>query len=171
MAEQYIGAIIVDDALLLLHISAPIAGWVNIKMLNDILQPYAEIDYGGIQYGTCRDYDHVSRYKKLRQVAHNPDNIEERYIALETFNPFESGVDVIYYQVPQIEENRLDIIAEKLLGSSKYSWILSYFNKLADGYTVRSGQTIMCPKSFSSLFGNNEILSSINPLQLNLGSE
>lgn len=138
--------------------------------IQQTLIPYDVIEYDGIQYSNCRDFGHISRYKSLRQVIHNPST-EERFVALETPNTITSNIDVDYYEVPAEEENRLDIIANKLLGSPTYSWVIAYFNRIEDGYTVREGQTLVVPKSFSSLFTTGEILASVSPYALNLGEE
>lgn len=132
--------------------------------------PYDEMEYAGINYTNCRDYSHISRYKALRQVVHNPDT-EERFVTLETTNPFTTNSEVIYYTVPATEENRLDIIAHNHLGSASYSWVIAMFNGIDDGFTIREGQVLKIPKSFYNLFNNHEILASINPLSMNLGSE
>ena len=137
----------------------------------DTLVPYDEVEYGGIEYGVCRDFNHISRYRVLRQVVHNPSDISERFISPETPNPFTTNCEVEYYDVPANEENRLDVIAYKKLGSASYSWVIAYFNQIEDGYTVREGQRLAIPKSISSLFNSGEILAAISPLQLNLGSE
>lgn len=136
----------------------------------DILTPYKEIEFSGIQYAVCREFDHISRYRCLRQVVRNPDN-DDRCVLLETPNQFTTNCEVIYYDVLQQEENRLDIIAKKLLGSSSYSWVLSYFNNIEDGFTVKPGQRLVVPKHFSSLFADGEILTPVTALQLNIGSE
>ena len=135
------------------------------------LGPYDEFEHVPIQYGVCRDYSHLSRYRGLRQVAHDPSNETTRFIALETPNPFQTTTEVSFYEVPLTEENRLDLIAQKLLGSVQYRWILAYFNRIPDGYTVHEGQVLMCPKNISALFNKGEVLAPINPLQLNLGTE
>ncbi len=136
----------------------------------DTLIPYEEVEYRGIQYTTCKDFEHISRYKDLRQVIHNPHD-SERSVTLEIPNNFSSNVEVQYYQVPYVEENRLDIISQKFLGSPMYSWVIAYFNGISDGYTVREGQKLAIPKSISALFANGEILASVSPYQLNLGEE
>lgn len=135
------------------------------------IEPYDEIKHVPIQYGVCRDYNHLCRHRGLRQVVHDPSNENDRFVALENTNPFESNSEVTYYEVPLIHENRLDLIAEKLLGSIQYRWVIAYFNKIEDGYSVKEGQLIICPKSISQLFNKGEVLSPINPLQLNLGTE
>lgn len=135
------------------------------------LIPYYDIPYQGIAYGHCRDFDHISRYKGLRQVTHNAEDPETRFIALETPNPFTTNLEVKYYEVPAHEENRLDVIAYKLLGSAQYSWVLSYFNQIEDGFTVREGTRLVYPESISSLYQNHEILASVSALSLNLGTE
>lgn len=140
------------------------------KILNTT-QPYKVIPYEGIQYNVCRDYSHISRYKGLRQIVHNPHTAEDRFIALETPNPFHTSAEVIYYQVPAIEENRLDLIALKHLGSARYGWVIAYFNNIEDGFTVREGQRICIPKTLTSLFSKHELLASVSPYSLNLGSE
>lgn len=135
------------------------------------LIPYDTIPYDGIQYGVCRDFDHISRYKGLRQIVHNPNDSDERIITLETPNSFESSVDVTWYKVPRSEENRLDLIAQNKLGSANYSWILAYLNHIEDGYTVLEGQKIKIPNSIFSLFQSGELLASVSPTLLNLGTE
>ena len=137
----------------------------------DTLNVYDELPHVPIQYGVCRDFNHLSRYRGLRQLVHDPSDEENRFVALENPNPFTTDSDVTYYEVPLVHENRLDLIAEKLLGSSQYRWVIAYFNSISDGYTVKEGQIIRCPKSISSLFNQGEVLAPINPLQLNLGTE
>lgn len=133
--------------------------------------PYEVLEHKGIQYGVCRDYSHMCRYRRLRQVINNPDDISDRFIDLETPNPFETHSDVIYYEVPASEENRLDVIAFNLFGSAQYSWIISYFNDIQDGFTVNAGQRLVVPKAITQLFEKGECLASVSPLTLNLGTE
>lgn len=146
-------------------------GWTNTTDVYDINHPYQEIPYEGIQYTNCRDYGHISRYKGLRQVIHNPDTSEDRYMALETVNPFTTNSEVDYYEVPSRYENRLDIIAYEELGSASYAWVIAYFNNIEDGFSVHEGQLIKIPKNISSLFNSGEILQTVPALGLNLGSE
>lgn len=133
--------------------------------------PYQVIPYRRIQYGVCRDFSYICRYRGLRQITHSPDDIEDRVITLETPNVFQTNIDVDVYEVPSHEENRLDLIAYKHLGSADYAWVLAYFNGISDGYTVREGQKLNIPKAITQLFNKGEILESIPPLALNLGSE
>lgn len=133
--------------------------------------PYEVLEHKGIQYGVCRDYSHMCRYRRLRQVINNPDDISDRFIDLETPNPFETHSEVIYYEVPASEENRLDVIAFNLFGSAQYSWIISYFNDIQDGFTVNAGQRLVVPKAITQLFEKGECLASVSPLTLNLGTE
>lgn len=133
--------------------------------------PYEEVDYTGIAYDVCVDYNHISRYKGLRQIVHNLDDFAERFISLETVNPFNSNVEVVYYEVPSDEENRLDIIANKMLGSASYAWVIAYFNGISDGYTVYEGQKLRIPKNLTSLFNSGEVLAPIPVMALNLGTE
>lgn len=134
------------------------------------LNPYSKIDYGNIQYGVCVDYNHISRYKGLRQVTHNI-NSGNRFIALETPNAISDVSDFTYYVVPAVETNRLDIISNKLYGSAQYSWIIAYFNNIADGFTVNQGQRLKVPTSLSSLFATGQVLAPIPTNTLNLGQE
>ena len=141
------------------------------KILNT-LEPYKVLDTeGGIQYGVCRDFSHVSRYRGLRQVTHCPDVREDRFVAFETPNPFTTHTYVKYYDVPEFEENRLDLIAYKFLGDATYAWVLAYFNHIEDGFTVKEGQRLMIPNSITDLFNKGEMLAPINPTKLNLGGE
>jgi len=137
----------------------------------DLTQPYDEAEYTGIAYSTCRDFEHISRYRNLRQVIHCP-NSADRFVTLETTNPVTTNkLNVIYHVVEYSEENRLDLIANKYLGAPTYSWIISYFNSIEDGYTVREGQTLIIPRNVSDLFATGEILAPVAALQLNLGEE
>ena len=141
--------------------------------LRDLTLPYDTIKHEGIAYKVCRDFDHISRYRNLRQVGHAIDNpdVNERCTTLETVNPFVTHTEVKYHEVTVPEENRLDLIAEKELGSPTYSWVIAYFNKIEDGYTVREGQKLIIPTSITALLGNGEILAPITALKLNLGEE
>ena len=134
------------------------------------LTPYKSIERDDIQYTYCHDYDHISRYKGLRQVIHQGLS-EDRYIALETSNPFATSAEVFYYTVPATLANRLDVIARDKLGSASYSWVIAYFNGIADGFTVAEGTVLRIPKNVSQLFNNGEILSAVKITSLNLGSE
>lgn len=137
----------------------------------DTLKPYDVLEHKGIQYGVCRDFNHVSRYRRLRQIVHSPAHTPDRFVALETPNPFSTYSQVMYYEVPPQYENRIDLIAEKLLGSAQYGWAISYFNGISDGFTVSAGQKLMIPKSLTQLYNKGEVLASVSPLTLNLGTE
>lgn len=136
----------------------------------DLTKPYDEIEHKGIAYSTCKDFNHISRYRNLRQVVHDPDSFD-RCITLETVNPFVTHTVVKYHEVTVVEENRLDIIAEKELGSATYSWVIAYYNHIEDGYTVREGQRLIIPTSVTALLGKGEILAPITAVKLNLGEE
>jgi hypothetical protein len=135
----------------------------------DLTTPYKTLEHQGIEYGVCKDFDHISRYRNLRQVTHCP--AEDRYVTLETVNPFVTHTEVKYHEVTLEEINRLDLIAQKELGSATYGWVISYFNGIEDGYTVREGQKLMIPKSITALLSKGEILAPISALKLNLGEE
>lgn len=137
---------------------------------NDTWNTYDEVERDPIQYTYCVDYDHISRYRGLRQVIHQGLS-EDRFVALETVNTIPEGVDVRYYTVPNRLENRLDIIAQEELGSATYAWIIAYFNKIQDGYTVIEGTKLALPVSISALFQKGQLLASITASKLNLGSE
>lgn len=143
---------------------------VDAKTYNT-LKPYATIPYQGIAYGHCIDYGYISRYQNLRQVTHNPESSTDRFVALETPNAFSTQCEVHYYDVPADLENRLDVIAYRELGSAQYAWVIAYFNKIEDGFTVREGTRLAIPNSVTDLFNTGEMLASVNPLALNLGTE
>lgn len=132
--------------------------------------PYKVIDNKGIQYTVCRDFDHISRYRALRQVIHEA-NEPDRYMALESPNSFQSNVDAIYHEVSTSEENRLDLIAKQYLGSASYAWIIAYCNNIEDGFSIFPGQKLMIPSNLTSLFNKGEILAPVSALALNLSSE
>ena len=136
----------------------------------DLTKPYKVLEHEGIAYSTCRDFNHISRYRNLRQVVHCPDTIY-RYVTLETVNPFVTHTEVKYHEVTVPETNRLDLIAEKELGSATYGWVIAYFNSIEDGYTVREGQKLVIPDSVTALLNNGEILAPVSALRLNLGEE
>ena len=68
-------------------------------------------------------------------------------------------------------DDRLDLIAKEQLGSATYSWVIAYFNNIADGFTVLEGTTLQIPNSITELFNKGEILSSVSVNKLNLGKE
>lgn len=137
----------------------------------DTTTPYKELDHPGVQYNVCREFNHISRYKGLRQITHSPDSTTDRLISLENINMYDYDVPSFYYEVPVTEVNRLDIIARKFLGAASYSWVISYMNHIEDGYSVHEGQRLKIPEAFFSLFSSGQILASIPPMQLNLASE
>ena len=136
----------------------------------DLTKPYKVLEHEGIAYSTCRDFNHISRYRNLRQVVHCPDTTY-RYVTLETVNPFVTHTEVKYHEVTVPETNRLDLIAEKELGSAAYGWVIAYFNSIEDGYTVREGQKLVIPDSVTALLNNGEVLAPVSALRLNLGGE
>ena len=139
--------------------------------IKDLTQPYDIIKHEGIAYSVCKDFDYISRYRNLRQVVHLPDSAD-RYVTFETTNPVvTNNLPIIYHVVEASEENRLDLIANKYLGSASYSWVIAYFNQIEDGYSVFEGQTIIIPKTITDLFSEGEILASVTALKLNLGEE
>lgn len=145
---------------------------------------------------TLTNYDYVkwdyvqnrfSEYEKTNDVysaKYDPDkaidrpyavyehaNVFHEYIALETPNTFTTEMEIDYYEVPTDEENRLDLIAYKLLGSPTRSWIIAYLNKLEDGFSVMAGQKLIVPKSFDKLFDRDEMLAPVAYNMLNLREE
>lgn len=139
--------------------------------INDLTLPYDVIHHEGIAYSVCKEFDYISRYRNLRQVVHTP-NSPNRYVTFETTNPVvTNNLPIIYHVVDASEENRLDIIASRYLGSASYGWVIAYFNQIEDGYSVFEGQTIIIPKSITDLFAEGEILASVTALKLNLGEE
>ena len=139
--------------------------------ISDLTQPYKTLEHEGIVYSTCKDYNHISRYRNLRQVVHKP-NASDRYITLETVNPLvTNNLEVIYHVVEVSEENRLDLIANTYLGSATYAWVIAYFNHIEDGFSVAEGQTIIIPKNITDLLQAGEILAPVTALRMNLGEE
>lgn len=136
----------------------------------DLTKPYKIIEHNGIAYTVCVDYDHISRYRNLRQVTHYTSD-SDRYTTLETVNPFITNTEVKYHEVTATEEDRLDLIAYNELGSASYAWVIAYFNQIEDGYTVREGQRLVMPESVTALLSKGEILAPITALKLNLGEE
>lgn len=138
--------------------------------LESKLIPYAASERQSIQYTFCKEYPHISRYRALRQIVHEPDQ-SCRFVAPETSNAFKTQLTCKYYQVSNDEVNRLDLIAQKLLGSPTYGWVLAYFNQIPDGFTVRAGQNLKYPANFTDLFNKGECLEPITALQLTLTEE
>lgn len=134
--------------------------------------PYDKLEHKGIDYSCCRDFNYISRYRGLRQVVHSPEDLDERLVALETPNPFTShDIEITWHEVTSSEENRLDLIAYKYLGSAQYGWVIAYFNTIEDGFSCHTGQKLMIPKGITYLMQSGEILQNITALRLNLGSE
>ena len=141
------------------------------ELLHDTTKSYKKIDYKGIEYTVCKDFDHISRYKKLRQIIHYLEN-NDRYITLELQNSYNyNNLDIEYYLVTADKENRVDLISYEFFGTTTYSWILAYINEIQDGYTVFEGQVLMIPKVLSDLFTSGSVLSAVSPTSLNLGTE
>ena len=141
------------------------------EMLHDTTCAYKEVDYHGIEYTMCKDYEHISRYRRLRQVIHYLEGTD-RFMTLETQNKYSySGVTYEYYTVTVDRENRLDLISYDYYNTISYAWLIAYVNGISDGYTVYEGRTLIIPTSITDLFGNNRILSPIPVSTLSLGTE
>lgn len=136
----------------------------------DLTISYKTLPHEGVVYSVCKDFEHISRYRNLRQVVHCPNTVD-RYVTLETTNAFTTNTDVKYHEVTVEEIDRLDLIAQKELGSATYGWVIAYFNSIEDGYTVREGQRLVIPNSVTALLSKGEILAPITALKLNLGEE
>jgi len=137
----------------------------------DTLIPFHTIEHEGIQHMVAKDFNHISRYKGLRQIGHFPFDNEKRFVTLEIPNPIFSQAPYFTYKISHAEQNRLDLLAYKFYGSAQYSWIISYFNEIEDGYTVHEGQEIKILKNFTDLFNKGEMLAPVPPFSLNLGVE
>lgn len=134
--------------------------------------PYKTLPYDGIEYTTCIEYEHVSRYRNLRGVVHCPTNPEDRFIGHETFNYFECNQDVIFYEVPLEKEHRLDLIAYETMGDATLSWIIALCNNITDGKSCYEGQILAIPKNgVYALFNPGELLQPVSPFNLNLGPQ
>lgn len=137
----------------------------------DTYNKYKEVYRDPIQYTYCVNFDHICRYRTLRQVIHQGLS-KDRFIALETVNPLSDQiVNMKYYTVPSNRENRLDLIAQEQLGSASYAWVIAYVNRINDGFTVLEGTELMIPTSITTLFNKNSLLAPIEANKLNLGSE
>lgn len=135
-------------------------------------EPYSVLEHKGITYSSCRDFNYISRYRGLRQVIHSPEDLDDRLVALESPNPFVStNLEVKWHEVTNDEENRLDLIAFKYLGSAQYGWVIAYFNTIEDGFSCYNGQKLMIPTGITDLMKSGEILQNVTALRLNLSSE
>lgn len=143
------------------------------ELLHDTTKPYKVVDYHGIEYTTCKEFDHISRYKRLRQVIHYlSDKGTPRYITLELQNHYDyENLAVEYYQVTVDRENRLDLISYDYFGTTAYRWVIAYINNILDGFTCYEGQLLMIPTSIYDLFKDGSVLSSVPVTSLNLGTE
>ena len=140
-------------------------------LLHDTTKPYKEVEYKGIEYTVCKEFDHISRYKRLRQVIHYLEGTQ-RFKTLEVQNSYDyDDIKIEYYIVTVETENRIDLISYKYFGTTSYSWIISYINQIYDGYTVFEGQVLMIPVNLSDLFKSGCVLSAVSPTSLNLGTE
>lgn len=140
------------------------------RLLHDTTKPYKVVDYKGIEYTVCKEFDHISRYKRLRQVIHYLES--NRFITLETQNSYDySNLEIEYFIVPNELENRIDLISYKYFNSTSYSWVISYINGIQDGYTVYEGQVLMIPIHITDLFKSGGVLSAVSVTSLNLGTE
>ena len=59
----------------------------------DTLQPQWNLEYVPNEYAVCMDFNHLCRYRGLRQLVHDPSSEENRLVTLETPNPFESNAE------------------------------------------------------------------------------
>lgn len=139
------------------------------RLLHDTTSPYDSVPYEGIEYSTCKDFDHISRYRRLRQIVHYLET-PDRFTTLELQNGYDySGMEFDYYVVGEDRENRLDLVSYDYYGTPSYAWAIAYVNGIEDGYSVMSGRTLKMPKVVTELFKNGSVLSAVPATSLNLG--
>ena len=93
----------------------------------------------------------VSRYDKFSQVRKNPND----YYRLETFPAIQ---DEDLYSVPHNivmwkETDRMDAMAEELLGDARYWWVICLMNNLVNpfSYTLIPGTLLKIPYDAASV--------------------
>lgn len=107
-----------------------------------------------MQYSKPRNYDHISRYGKYRQILDSTD------VYVETFN--ESIIDKTdtdrFHTVLMEQENRLDIIANIYYHDPSMYWVIALANDLIDPFVVTVGSILRIP-STSALYKFGGVLS------------
>jgi hypothetical protein len=96
-------------------------------------------------YSKPREYDHVSRYCKYRQILDK----SEAYI--ETFNETKipmSEQDKFHVVLTE-QENRLDIIANIYYNDPSLFWVIALANELPDPFIVLPGTILRIPPNIS----------------------
>lgn len=97
-------------------------------------------------YSTCKQYNHLSRYSKYRQIIDDTTYIE-------TFNQtiVEHSDGDQYHIVTTGQKNRLDIIALQYYNDASLWWVIALANNMIDPFIV-TVDTILRIPSLASLF-------------------
>lgn len=101
------------------------------------------------QYVVPYNIHSFSRYKHIDELlVDNGDNTQTTIKA--TLGPIDLGIipfgQLPIYVVPSYEENRIDLIANKLYGSSSLYWVLCYINNIADPLKIEAGRILFVPE-------------------------
>ena len=100
-----------------------------------------------IFYSKPRNYNHISRYGKYRQI------VENHVSRVETFNQtfVDKSTNDKFHTVTQQQENRLDIIANIYYSDPSLGWAIALANELVDPFVVVPGTVLRIPE-FISLY-------------------
>lgn len=104
-------------------------------------------------YSGNRDYSHISRYRKYRQI------IDDNVVYTETFN--QQGVSLSNNDITHIvklnEKNRLDMIALTYYKDASLWWILALANNIINPFIVVPGTVLRVPPLIN-LYNRGEAL-------------
>ncbi len=106
-------------------------------------------DYVKAHYTVPYSTTNNSRYKHIDELLLKDGKTVKATLGTTDLSvyPF-SGMSM--YVVPDGEEDRIDIIASKTLGSASLYWAICYMNNIDDPLSIKVGRTLYIP-SLSSL--------------------
>lgn len=129
-----------------------------VKRLNILINHPSDVrkKYYPITYYTPKQYTNNCRYKNVRRLKDNVTGKFYHETVPQTF--ITRSEEDQYIVVTDINENRLDIIANEYYGTPNYWWVIAQANYIIDPFDVPVGTQLRIPPTIS-LYINGCVLS------------
>lgn len=109
---------------------------------------YFRWKYKDLKYLAPRTYNNISRYEKINTLK----ELGKNYHITNRIRGVKLSDNDVYYEIKNMEENRLDILALKFYNDSSLWWVIAHANNIFDAFTeIKRGVRLRIP-SLNSVF-------------------
>ena len=110
---------------------------------------YFRWKYKDLKYLSPVSYSNMSRYSNVNTLK----ELGKSYHITNRIRGVKSSNNDKYYEVKNMEENRLDILALKFYNDSSLWWIIAHANNIFDAFTEITRGTILRIPPLNSIYG------------------